>query len=187
MQGKSYFGLREWAILIAMAVASALVHTLIPWKSITDSLGIPGPAAGMAVFGGLIFVLWICLARRLTGRAYSAIVVSILIAAICLLVAPWYGITSPAWFSVFGILALLSTGIIVELTQSRSSWAGAVGGGLGNLSCLAVTWLAIGFQVDTWVPLWVAPLLVVGAVVSGGVGVWLAQGITQIVLARQTG
>lgn len=185
MKRMSYFSLREWVIIIALAPASALVHTLIPWKSMTDSLGIPGPAAGIALFGGVIFVLWICLARRLTGKEYSAIVASVLIAAICLLIDPWYGITSPAWFSIYGILALLSTGIIIELTQSRPFWVGVVGGGLGNLSCLIITWLAIGFQVDIWVPLWVIPLLVVGAIVSGGVGVLLAHGITQMMVAPQ--
>ena len=181
MERKSYFSLLEWAIIILLALVSALINTYLPIKSITEHIGIPGPAAGMALFGGLIFVLWICLARRITQKKYSGIITSVFIASFCLLIRPWYGVVSPAWFSIYGLVGLLSMGIIVELTASRSSWLAILGGGLGNLACLVITWLAIGFHTGIWIPPEFAPFLIFGAIVSGSVGVLLARGISQLI------
>lgn len=181
---ESYFALREWAIIISSALAGALMNVYLPMKSMTEGLGISGPAAGMALFGGVIFVLWISLARRITRKKYSGIITAVFIASICLLIRPWYGITSPAWFGIYAIVALLCMGVIVELMGSRPSWFGIAGGGLGNSSCLIVTWLAIGIHTSTWVPLESGIFLFFGAVVSGGVGVLLAYGITQMTEAR---
>ena len=184
MKSKSYFTLREWTIIISLALVSALMNTYIPIKSITEHLGIPGPAAGMALLGGVIFVLWISLAHQITGKRYSGIITSILIAAICLFIRPWYGVVDPSWFSLYGIIGLGCMGAIIEL-MSRSYWRGIIGGGLGNLCCLVITWLAIGFHSATWVPKEFAPFLILGAIISGGIGVLIAQGITKMVWARQ--
>jgi hypothetical protein len=184
MAKRSYFGLREWTIIVVVAVASALMNSYLPIKSITENLGIPGPAAGMALFGGIIFVFWVSLAHQATGRKYSGIITSVLIAAFCLLIHPWYGVTEPAWFGVYGIAGLVCLGVIIELTAFRSFWLRALGGGLGNLACLAVTWLAIGFHTDVWAPALFAPALAFGAVVSGGIGIWLAYGATRLIKAK---
>ena len=181
---KSYFTLREWAIIISLALAGALMNIYLPMKSMMEHLGIPGPAAGMALFGGVIFVLWICLARRITRKKYSGIITAIFIASICLFMRPWYGVTSPAWFGIYAIAALLCIGVIVELMEPRSSWLGIAGGGFGNLSCLIVTWLAIGIHTSTWVSLNHGIFLFLGAIVSGGVGVLLANGTTQMIEAH---
>ena len=53
---------------------------------------------------------------------------------------------------IYGVFALLGRGRIVELTQFKSPWLKILGGGLGNLSCLAITWLAIGFHTTIWAP-----------------------------------
>ena len=184
MNRKSYFSLFEWAIIIILALASALINTYLPIKSITEYFGIPGPAAGMALFGGVIFVLWISLAYRITRKKYSAIITSVFIAFICLLIHPWYGITEPAWFSIYALAALLGVGVIIELTESRPSWLAILGGGLGNLSCLAITWLAIGFHTGIWIPTGAAPFLILGAIVSGSVGVLLVRGISPLIKWR---
>ena len=184
MEGKSYFTLREWVIIILLAVVSGLINSYLPIKSITEHLGVPGPAAGMALFGGLIFVLWVSLARQVTKKKYSGIITSVFIASFCLLIHPWYGVVEPAWFSVYAIAALLCLGVIIELTESRSSWLAILGGGLGNLSGLVITWLAIGFHTGVWIPLGFAPFLILGAIVSGSVGVLLAHGISQLVKWR---
>ena len=187
MERKSYFTLPEWAIIISLAVVSALINSYLPIKGMVEYFGIPGPAAGMALFGGIIFVLWICLARQITGKKYSGIITSVLIASICLLIHPWYGVMSPTWFSIYGIIALLCMGVMVELMGFRSFWWGVVGGGLGNLICLVVTWLAIGFHTGVWISQGFAPLLISGALISGGIGAWLAHEITQMIKAeRQT-
>ena len=181
MNRKSYFTLREWAIIILLAVASGLINSYLPIKSITEYFGIPGPTAGMALFGGVIFVLWVSLAHQVTKKKYSGIITSVFIASICLLIHPWYGVIEPAWFSVYAIVALLGIGVIIELTESRSSWLAILGGGLGNLSCLVITWLAIGFHTGIWIPLESAPFLIFGAIVSGSVGILLARGISQMI------
>ena len=186
MERKSYFTLREWAIIVLLALAGALVNTYLPIKAITEYFGIPGPAAGMALFGGIIFVLWICLACRITKKRYAGIISSVFIACICLLLHPWYGVVDPYWFSIYGIIGLLSTGVIVELMEARSSRWSIFGGGLGNLSCLVITWLAIGFHTGVWIALEVSPFLLLGAVVSGSIGALIAHGATQMIKADES-
>ena len=183
MEGKSYFTLREWAIIISLALASALMNTYLPIRGITEYFGIPGPAAGMASFGGIIFVLWICLAYWITKKKYSGIITSVLIACICLLMHPWYGVVDPSWFSIYGIIGLLCMGIIVELMEARSLGWSIFGGGLGNLSCLVITWLAIGFHTGIWIALEALPFFILGAVASGGIGALIAHGATQAIKA----
>jgi len=184
METKSYFTLRQWVITVSLAVASALVNSYLPIKSIMGQVGIPGPAAGMALFGGVIFVFWVSLAHQITGRKYSGIITAVLIASICLLIHPWYGVVEPAWFSIYGIAGLLCLGVITELTGSKSSWLAILGGGLGNLACLVVTWLAIGFHTGSWIPGEFAPFLAFGAILSGAIGAWLAGGIAHVVRTR---
>ena len=143
MERKSYFTLREWTIIVALALASALMNTYLPIKGVMEYFDIPGPAAGMALFGGIIFVLWICLAHQITKKKYAGIITAVFIASVCLLLRPWYGVVEPSWFSIYGIIGLLCVGVIVELMEARSSRWSIFGGGLGNLSCLVITWLAI--------------------------------------------
>ena len=183
MARKSYFTLREWAIIISLALASALMNAYLPIKGITEYFGIPGPAAGMALFGGIIFVLWICLAYQITKKKYSGIITSVLIACICLLMHPWYGVVDPSWFSIYGIIGLLCMGIIVELMEARSLGWSIFGGGLGNLSCLVITWLAIGFHTGIWIALEALPFLILSAVASGSIGALIAHGATQTMKA----
>ena len=180
----SYFTLREWAIIVSLALASVLINTYIPIKSIIDHFGISVPAAGMALFGGFIFVLWISLARLLTKK-YGGIITSILIATICLFIHPWYGVVEPSWFSLYGIVGLGCMGVIIEL-MSKSYWRGVVGGGLGNLCCLVITWLAIGFHTNIWVPKEFAPFLVLCAMVSGSIGILIAQGIVKTIMKTKS-
>ncbi len=183
MKRKSYFTLREWTIIISLAMVSALINTYIPIKSIIGHFDIPGPAAGMALLGGAIFVLWISLAHQITRKKYSGIITSVIIAFICLFIYPWYGVISPSWFSLYGIVGLGCMGAIIEL-MSRSYWRSIIGGGVGNLSCLLITWIAIGFHTGTWVSMKWAPFLILGAIISGSIGVLVARGITRIVWAR---
>ena len=141
-------------------------------KIITQDLGIPGPAAGMAAFGGFIFVLWICLARKITKKRYAGIITAILVASFCLFIRPWYGVVSPSWFSVYGVLALFILGVWMELL--RGDWE-VVGGGLGNLFCLGITWLALGFHAHVWISSRFLPALIVLAFISGVLGVLAAR------------
>ena len=175
---ESYFTPREWAIIISLALISVLINTYLPVKSFAEYFGIPGPAAGMALFGGFIFVLWVSLARLTVKKKCSGVVTSILIAIISLFIQPWYGIMSPPWFSIYGILGLGSMGGTIEFL-SNSYRRNLVAGGLGNLCCLIITWLAIGFHTHVWVPWRFMPLLILAGITSGCIGALMAQGISK--------
>ncbi len=177
---KSYFDVYELGMIALFALGSALLNTYLPIKTFTEYLGIPGPAAGMALLGGFIFVFWVALAHAIIKKKYAGVVTSLLIASFCLLIAPWYGVVSPIWFGVYGVIALLSLGIFVELTASKSGFKGAIGGGLGNLACLGITWIAIGVHAGVWVPSKFAPILMLAAFVSGTIGALIAYWITKL-------
>lgn len=177
---KSYFDVYELGMMALFALGSALLNTYLPIKTFTEYLGITGPAAGMALLGGFIFVFWVALAHAIIKKKYAGVVTSLLIASFCLLIAPWYGVVSPIWFGVYGIIALLSMGIFVELTASKSGFKGAIGGGLGNLASLGITWIAIGVHAGVWVPSKFAPILMLSAFISGCVGSLIAYWIAKV-------
>ena len=177
-----YFDAYELTMMVLFAFASALLNTYLPIKFFTEYLGIPGPAAGMALLGGLIFIFWMALARAIIKKKYVAIVTSLLIASFCMLIAPWYGILSPIWFGVYGIIALLLMGIFVELTWSESKFRVGLGGGLGNLACLGITWIAIGVHVGVWAPPEFAPILGLAAFISGFIGALIGYMISKALL-----
>ncbi|NQE04648.1 hypothetical protein C5S32_02145 [ANME-1 cluster archaeon GoMg1] len=180
---KTYFDVYELGTIALFALGSALLNTYLPIKAFTQWLGVPGPAAGMALLGGFIFVFWVALAHAIIKKKYAGIVTSLLIASFCLLIAPWYGVVSPIWFGVYAIVALLSMGIFVELTASesasKSKFRGVTGGGLGNVACLWITWIAIGVHAGAWAPPKYVPILILAAFVSGCVGSLMAYWVTK--------
>ena len=189
MKGKkSYFDVYELGTIALFALGSALLNTYLPIKAFTQWLGVPGPAAGMALLGGFIFVFWVALAHAIIKKKYAGIVTSLLIASFCLLIAPWYGIVSPIWFGVYGVIALLSMGIFVELTASESKFKfrSVTGGGLGNVACLGITWVAIGVHAGVWAPPKYVPILILAAFVSGCVGSLMAYWITKTFLQAKS-
>ncbi|MCD6210059.1 MAG: hypothetical protein J7J01_04070 [Methanophagales archaeon] len=182
MNLKSYFEVYELSLMLLFALGSAMLNTYLPIKAFTQWLGVPGPAAGMAFLGGFIFVFWVALAYVIIKKRYAGIVTSLLIASFCIIITPWYGIVSPIWFGIYAIVALLSMGSIVELMASASkskskSRVGGVtvtGGGLGNVACLVITWIGIGVHAGVWIPSKWAPILILGAFVSGCAGSLMA-------------
>lgn len=159
--------------MVVLASSSALVNGYLPIKSITQSLDIPGPAAGMALLGGVIFVFWIALAYKVIHKKYSAVVTALLVASFCLLMHPWYGVVVPGWFGVYAIIALLFMGLSIELIKKRF-----VNGGVGNVLCLIITWIAIGVHTGIWIESVSAPVMVIIAgFISGCVGVFLADAV----------
>lgn len=177
MKLMSYFEVRELLLIFLFALASAMLNTYLPIKAFTEYLGIPGPAAGMALFGGFIFVFWVALAHAIIKKRYAGIVTSLLISSFCLLINPWYGVISPIWFGIYGVIALLSMGIFVELTGAKR----ITGGGAGNLACLVITWIAIGIHAGVWTqPKW-APILILAAFVSGCLGSLMAYWVAKVV------
>ncbi|MBA5942149.1 MAG: hypothetical protein H0M93_02300 [Methanophagales archaeon] len=67
---KSYFDIYELGTIALFAFASAALNTYLPIRALTEYLGIPGPAAGMAILGGFIFVFyfWVC---RLVNSTFN--------------------------------------------------------------------------------------------------------------------
>ncbi len=179
---KSYFDVYELGMIFMCAFASAMLNTYLPIKAIAEYLGIPGPAAGMALLGGFIFVFWVALVHVVIKKRYAGVATSLLIASFCLLIAPWYGVISPPWFGVYGVIALLSMGILVELTASASKFKFGVvtGGGMGNLACLGITWMAIGVHAGVWAPPKAAPILMLAAFISGGAGSLIAYWVAKV-------
>ena len=167
---KSYFTVQELAVMVALAATSALVNGYLPIKAITQALNIPGPAAGMALLGGIIFVFWIALAYKIIQKKYTAIITALFIAAFCLLMRPWYGIIVPEWFGVYAVIALLFMGLSIELIKKKF-----INGGVGNILCLMITWVAIGIHASIWIEPIFAPVMIVIGFISGGVGVFLAE------------
>ncbi len=169
---KSYFTVWELAVMVFFAATSALINAFLPIKSITQAFGIPGPAAGMALLGGIIFVFWIALAYKVIQKKYSAIITALFIAAFCLLIHPWYGVIVPEWFGIYAIIALLSMGASIELFNKKFINAGA-----GNSLCLIITWVAIGIHTNIWIEPIFAPVMVIIGFISGYVGAFLADRI----------
>jgi len=186
---KTYFDVYELGTIALFALGSALLNTYLPIKAFTQWLGVPGPAAGMALLGGFIFVFWVALAQAIIRKRYAGIVTALLTASFCLLIAPWYGIVSPIWFGVYAIVALLSMGIFVELTASESSkskFRSVTRGGLGNVACLGITWVAIGVHAGAWAPPKYVPILILAAFVSGCVGSLMAYWIAKTFLQAKS-
>lgn len=181
MKRASYFSLSEWAIIVSIASGGTLTSTYFPIKSILEHLGITELGAGMALFGGIICVFWISLSCQIVKKKYGGIITSVLIASFSLLIQPWYAEISPIWFSIYAIVRLLCMGAIIEALRFRRSWLAALGGGLGNLACVLITWLSVGSHTGTWVSLGSVPFLALCAIVSGSIGALLAQGITQMI------
>ena len=190
MNLKSYFEVYELSLMLLFALASAMLNTYLPIKAFTQWLGVPGPAAGMALLGGFIFVFWVALAQAMIRKRYAGIVTALLIASFCLLIAPWYGIVSPIWFGVYAIVALLSMAIFVELTApesaSKSKFRSVTGGGLGNVACLGITWVAIGVHAGVWALPKYVPILILAAFVSGCIGSLMAYWITKTFLQAKS-
>lgn len=168
---KPYFTIKELSVMVFFAATSALLNAFLPIKAITQTIGIPGPAAGMATLGGIIFVFWIALAYNVIQKKYSAIVTALFIAAFCLITHPWYGVIVPEWFGVYGVVALLSMGASIELINKKF-----IGGGVGNFVCLIITWIAIGIHTGIWIePTIFAPIMAIVAFISGSIGAFLAN------------
>jgi len=134
------------------------MNLYLPLKSLLDGIDMTGPVKGMALFGGFFFVMWVYLGRKIIGKKYAGLTTAILLISFCL-------------------LALLAVGAWVELLFGKWDW---VGGGLGNLFCLGITWFAFGFHRQIWAEAKQAPFSLLAAFISGVAGVLLGRGIVKV-------
>lgn len=78
-------------------------------------------------------------------------------------------------------MALLALGVLVELFYGKRDW---LGGGLGNLSCLGITWIAFGFHRQIWAEANQALLPLIAAFISGVAGVLLARVVAKLIAGK---
>jgi hypothetical protein len=168
----SYFRFNEWLLILIFALGGALMNSFLPLRAFLDGLNMTGPTKGMALFGGFFFVMWVYLGRKLIGKRFAGLATAIFLISFCLFLSPWYGVLSPSWFSLYGLFALVALGIWVETLYGKWGW---IGGGLGNLFCLLITWFAFGFHLNIWAEAKRAPLPLLIAFISGALGVLVAR------------
>ncbi len=89
------------------------------------------PFAGLIVLESAVYIFFISLSYRLAGPLYG-VVTALLTTSFFLLMSPWCGILKPYYFSVFGFVAFLLMGVLVE----------KVNGGVANLAFGLVNWAA---------------------------------------------
>ncbi|RLI24630.1 MAG: hypothetical protein DRO52_05285 [Candidatus Hecatellales archaeon] len=177
MESERELTLKGFAVILISAIISVTINLNIPVKIFLTGLGVSGPAGGMIFFGGIIFTLWITLAHLATDcRRYSGVFTAILIPAFCMLFSPWYGVVDPPWFGIYGLAAFLAEGVIIEMAcRAGLGYARmAVGGGIANLACLLITWLAIGFHTGNWPSAGLLPFYLAAALASGAAGALIA-------------
>jgi len=157
---------------LGLAFCSALCSFLIniyPIRSILNALGFKVPFLGLALFGGFVFVFWISISYRMLGKNYG-VITALLIVSLCLLVSPWYGITNPEWFGVYGLISFFLMGFLTE----------RLNGGFGNSVCLLINWLALGYHHNIWVQADLGIALIAISFISGFVGNKLALVIVKL-------
>lgn len=164
-------------IMFLSAAISTSLNLVLPIREVLNILGIPGPAGGIAVFGGFIFTFWIVAAYLIAGcQRLSCLSTAILIPSFCMLFSPWYGVVDPPWFGIYGILAFTVAGAVVEWMYRCEGGLKslALGGGLSNMLCYLVTLIAIGAHTDLWPPQAFIPLNTSLSFTSGLIGSLLA-------------
>lgn len=178
----SFFNFNEWLLILIFGLCGALMNSFIPLRDLLKGINMTGPTKGMVLFGGFFFVMWVYLGRSVTGKRHAGLATAILLISFCLFLSPWYGVTSPSWFSLYGLFALVALGIWVELLYGKWDW---LGGGLGNLFCLGITWLAFGFHRHIWADAKRAALPLVVAFISGILGVLCGRVIAKFIAGKK--
>jgi hypothetical protein len=224
MEPEPNFTWRELAIILLLALAgSAIDYWLIKKISIDIMIwsqkqiaswgpigllqnavaldlkwwGLSQPTSKIVLFGGLIFVLWICLGYHIIGKKYSALVTSVFVGSVSWIVNPGHSIVEMDFIilghvvNIMRFAGIFIMGVIIELTIRRKFWFAIIGGGLANLACVEISWLAFGSNtllLDKVLLAIVkgAPFVIPYAVISGAAGVLLSYGVLPLIRkARQ--
>ena len=153
------------ALTFLLAFISFYIVTSYPAKALSAILGIAGvPFLGIALLGGFILIFWVSTAYTIAGENYG-IITALLAAAFCLFTSPWFGISEPAWYGVYGLTSYFLAGLLTE----------RLNGGFGNLACLLVNWFALGFHHGIWPPQTLAIIFLATSFASGLAGDKLAR------------
>ena len=153
-------------IVFLLAVLSASISFLAPSGTLAKLLRVENiPCLGLGVLSGALYVPWVVLAHRVCGRGHG-VMVAVLTAAFLLLAGPWYGVTDPEWFGVYGLLSFFALGVLTELAN----------GGFGGAACLVINWMALGIHKGVWPnPPVLATLALIATFLSGLAGDYAAR------------
>ncbi len=152
--------------IFLLSVISYLLSFFVPSGALSNFLNIKTiPCLGLGLLSGILYIFWIALARELYGKGYGS-TVAILTVSFILLGGPWYGVTNPVYFGIFGFLSFLAMGILTDFLN----------GGIGSVSCLIINWIAFScFRNFSPSPLWLALLVLFISFVSGALFDYLAK------------
>ena len=159
--------------------------------------GLSQPTSNIVLFGGLIFVLWICLGYHIIGKKYSALVTSVFVGSVSWIVNPGHSIVEMDFIilghvvNIMRFAGIFIMGLIIELTIRRKFWFAIIGGGLANLACVEISWLAFGRNAVLLDKVLLAiakgaPFIMPYAVISGAAGALLSYAVLPLIRrARQ--
>lgn len=152
--------------IFLLSSISFLLSFFAPSGALSNFLNIKTiPCLGLGLLSGILYIFWIALAREFYGKGHGSIV-AILTVSFILLGGPWYGITNPVYFGIFGFLSFLAMGILTDFLN----------GGIGSVSCLVINWIAFSyFRNFSPSPFWLALLVLLISFVSGAVFDYLAK------------
>ena len=120
--------------IFMLAAIGYMLSLYIPTGTLSRLVNIRTiPCLGLGILSGPIYIFWIATARDLFGRG-SGTLVAILTVSFILLTGPWYGITNPVYFGLFGFVSFLLMGLATDF----------INGGVGSVACLIVNWVAFG-------------------------------------------
>ncbi len=161
--------------MFVLAYSSYLSISYANLKPLLDRyLPLQLPFKSIAVVGGLMYVVWICLAYRLCGSGFG-VATALVTASLCLATSPWFGVLNPWWFSAFGVLSFLVAGILCE----------KVNGAAAN-ACFALTnWIAAYAYRVAPISLPHAVLGLAIAIASGALGDALARGLSKLLYSAK--
>ncbi len=126
------------------SAASYFLNLAVPARSLAFT-GVP--FAAWSILSGFTNVFWVGLAHKLLGKGYGILTATIA-SALILLQGSWFGITYPPWYGAYGVLSYLVLGVLTEF----------INGGVGNLGCVIVNWVALGITYGVWPSLWIVAI-----------------------------
>jgi len=205
MEPEPNFKWRELAIFLLLALAgSAIDNWLVKGMSIDIMIWSQTQIASWGPIGLLqnavaldLNVLWICLGYHIIGKKYSALVTSVFVGSVSWIVNPGHSIVEMDFIilghvvNIVRFAGIFIVGVIIELTIRRKFWFGIIGGGLANLACVEISWLAFGSNALLLDKVLLAiakgaPFVIPYAVISGAAGVLLSYGVLPLIrIARQ--
>jgi len=145
-------------VVFAFATASTLLSYLTPSGSLAKLLHLDTiPCLGLGLLAGPLYVLWVSLAYRVCG-SWHGVLTALLVSSFILFKSTWYGVSSPSWFGVYGLLSFIALGVLTE----------KVNGGVASIACLVINWIALGIHVGVWPkPIYTALLVLLATFLSG--------------------